>query len=334
MNTLTYSQKIGNWLLKQSGCSLLDFCQKFKYYPLAIKIMNLDETNVKAMKSAIARDSELKDLYLSYDKDKKAKSLRGENRSWTQYFKDLITGWVLEDLFLEMVKQQGIDIRHNGKDAQREISRNGDVSQNADFVITVGDVERHVELTSEFNCFLEKDGFIEKRAPALYHLWENKGIWLYRDIRRGKYVLTDFATEHIRLHLRSHNTSKSNWDKDVHRYVLSENHKKERNDNLLIPEIITVVGCSIQDKEQPPLDEVEDVDSPPHVFTIGGKIRSLQKTSEPLSDVPAVSSEDNLEDNPVEDKSQEEESSVMSSGWEDDGMTLETATIDLEDEFI
>lgn len=283
MESKTYSQKVDEWLFSKSGCHTIDFCRKFGYYPLAIKIMALDENNEKKSKAIMAKDSELKNHYIKCSNDPLSIRRKGDNRSWTQYFKDLITGWVIEDLVMEMLKEQGLDIIHNGHDAARQIAVGNNVSQAADFIVRVGDVSREVELTNEFNTFMEEKGFIEKRAPALFDLWKNRGVWVYRSLASGKYVLIDFATESVRLHLRRHNNILANWSKDVHRYILEENGKKAREDRLLAAELITVVGCSIDGKEQPSLDEVEDSDSPPQDFSVGGILKSVAtpKTATP-----------------------------------------------------
>ena len=283
---MSYSKNVGEWLLAKSNCTLIDYCKKFGYYSLACKIMALDETNERSMKVAIARDSELKEHYIEFSKDQDAIKARGENRSWTQYFQYLITGWIMEDLVMEMLRKQGIDITLNGRDAHRKILKGSNIRQTADFSIRVGDAERKVELTCEFNHYLEKAGFVEKRAPALYRLWEAKGLWIYRDIPREKYVLVDFATEKVKLHLRHHNTSKQEWTKDVHRYILAENGKIERDDRLLAPEIISIVGCSIEGKQQPQLIEIEDEDSPPMTYAIGGVLKkNSQKKDTSVNEV-------------------------------------------------
>ena len=281
-----YARKIGDWLFAKSNCTLLDYCKKFGYYPLACKIMALDETNERALKLAIARDEELKEHYIEFSKDQDAIRAKGNNRSWTQYFKDLITGWIMEDLVMEMLQKQGIDITLNGRDAHRKILKGCYIRQTADFLIRVGDTARRVELTCEFNHYLQDEGFVEKRAPALYKLWEAKGIWLYRDIPHEKYILVDFATEKVKLHLRHHNTSKQEWTKDVHRYILAENGKIERDDRLLAPEIISIVGCSIEGKQQPQLIEIEDEDSPPMTYAIGGVLKkNSQKKDTSVNEV-------------------------------------------------
>lgn len=276
----SYSQKVEEWLLEKSGCHLVDFCKRFNYKPLIIKLIQLDETDEKKTKLIIAKDPAIKELYISCSKDPLSIKRKGDNRSWTQYFKDLITGWVLEDLVLEMLSSQGLEVTHNGKDAQRQISIGSGVSQEADLCITVGGVTRKVELTNEFNSMLANYGYIEKRCPSLINLWEAKGIWIYRDMKHNSYVLVDFATEKIKLHLRKHNNTKEDWAKDVHRFVLEENGKKIRNEKLLIAEIISVVGCSIEGKPQPPIEEVIDEDSPPIDFEKRGKKKTKDSPKE------------------------------------------------------
>ena len=280
MESKTYSQKVDEWLFAKSGCHIIDFCRKFGYSPLAVKIMSLDERDEKKSKAIMAKDSELKALYISAAKDELTIKRKGNNRSFTGYFKHVITGWVIEDLVMEMLKEQGIDIVHNGHDDNRKIVVGKDVTQDADFRITVGNVTRKIELTGEFNQILGKDGFIEKRAPALVKMWKDKGIWLYRDLMHGKYVLIDFATEKVKLHLRRHNNVFADWSKDVHRYVLDENGKKVRDDKLLAAEIISVVGCGIDGKEQPSIEEVVDSDSPPRDYDVGGVLKAASVNSQ------------------------------------------------------
>jgi len=274
------AKNIEEWLFAKSGCHIIDFCRKFGYYPLALKIMALDENDENKSKAIMAKDVELKNHYLKCAKDPYTIRRKGKNRSFTQYFKDVISGWVVEDLVIEMLKEQGIEVEHNGHDAQRRIEIGNDVTQEADIRIKVGKVVRKVELTNECNCFLTKHGFIEKRAPALIRLWDEKGIWIYRDLANGKYVLVDFATEPVKLHLRRHNNVQADWAKDVHRYVLAENGKKVRDDKLLAAEIISVVGCSIDGREQPKIEEIEDKDSPPQDYGVGGNRRNAKSNVE------------------------------------------------------
>lgn len=288
MESKTYSQKVDEWLFAKSGCHAIDFCRKFGYYPLALKIMSLDENDEKKSKAIMAKDAELKSHYIKCSKDPQSIARKGNNRSWTRYFKDLITGWIVEDLVMEMLKEQGIEIEHNGHDSKRRIAIGNDVTQDSDFVIKVGNVSRKVELTNEFNHLLERKGFIEKRVPALLNVWKEKGIWIYRDLTNGKYVLVDFATEKVKLHLRRHNNVREDWAKDVHRYVLSENGKKVRDDKLLVAEIISVVGCSIDGREQPKIEEIEDKDSPPQDFGLGGNRRNAKSNVETELAYPGI----------------------------------------------
>ena len=267
MSEKSYTHKVNEWLVSNARCSVIDCCIKFGYYPIAVKIMGMDDNNKGQIQKTLKSDKSIKELYLRYSNDKDANMRKGKNRNWTTFFQDMITGWVLEDLVIEMFRRQGVDIGHNGKDFQRVIDIGKDVSQESDCVVKVGEITRKVELSNEFNTILDDYGYIEKRSPAIYNLWRNKAIWLYRELKSGKYVLIDFATEPVKTHIRYHQV----WDKDVHRYVLEENGKKVRDDRLLAPELISVAGCGIDGKDQPELTEIIDSDSPPRVWGLGGK---------------------------------------------------------------
>ena len=292
----SYYRKGNDWLLTTSGCSVLDYCVKFGYYPIAIKIMGLDADNKEQIQSTLKADNELKQLYVKYSKNPSANERKGSGRNWTEYFQYMISGWVLEDLVMEMFRRQGIDIRHNGKDFKRVIDIGREVSQESDCVVTVGGVTRKVELSNELNTFLKNEGYIEKRAPAIYNLWSNKAIWLYRELKSGKYIIVDFATEKVTSHIRYHET----WKKDVNRYVLEENGKKVRDDRLIAAELISVVGCGIEEKEQPELTEVIDTDCPPHEWgKCGHRDKHRNERKEKVEEVKEKPAEPVVKETPI-----------------------------------
>ena len=113
----------------------------------------------------------------------------------------------------------------------------------------------------------------------MYNLWKEKSLWLYFDLPSGKYILVDFAIEPITLMLRWHEF----WNKDVHRYTLSDNGKKVRDDRLLSAELISVVGCDIKGKDQPKLKETIDVLSPPREWGVGGVVSEDSNKKKPDS---------------------------------------------------
>ena len=270
----SYAYRIEKELWEKSHTRLADLCKRLHYPDIVCRIMALDESLPKhGQQLAIKNDKELMMLYLKFSKDENSNIRKGANRSWTEYFKQLIAGWIEEDLFILMLNGNGIEAKRNGIDSKRVIDLGCRVTQSPDLVVSVGGKERRVELTNEYNDFLERQGFIEKRSPAVFKMWEEGAIWLYRDRMFKKYVLVDFANESTTVHLRHHNTVSNGWSKDVHRYVLAENGKTARDDSKLVSELISVVSGGAPEGEKPRLDEVEDNDSPPVEYTIGGKRR-------------------------------------------------------------
>ena len=253
-----------DWLFKRSGCHIVDLCRYFGYPDLTVKVMSLDADDEKTGKAIIAKDTEMRTLYSRFAKDKSVQYRKGENRSLTGFMQDMIIGWVIEDLLRKQLEENGIEADLAGADKARVIDIRDSVNSSADLRIKVGDVVRNVELTAEFNNILADSFYIEKRVPALMNCWKNGNIWLYRDLLHEQYVMVDFATEKVKLHRRYHgNNVAPSWSKEVHRYVLAENGKKVRSDRLLIPEIISIVGCSIDNEKKPIIEEVVDKDSYP-----------------------------------------------------------------------
>ena len=286
-NRIHYSKKVNEWLISTSGCGLGDFCRKFGYPKRETKIVEeLDEDDQEKTMKIIKGDKELTALWRKSKDNKRVNARRG-GRSLTEYYKTLVSGWVMEDLVVSMLKKHGIDVCHNGSDGERNIDKEDSVSQDPDLIVKVGDNARKVELTCEFNDILNREGYIEKRAPSLYRLWESKSLWLWFDLPSGKYILVDFATEAVSLMLRWH----SFWNKDVHRYTFEEHGKKVRDDRLLAAELISVVGCWIEGKEQPALKETIDLSSPPHKWDLGGVHKVCKAYDVKAYQVPKVEKE-------------------------------------------
>ena len=268
----SYAWKIEKELWEKKQIYLADICAKLHYPDINCRIMRLDETvSPKEQQAAIKKDKEILALYLQFSKDGNANARKGANRSWTEYFKQLIVGGVEEDLFLLLLRKNGFKANRNGRDKNRIINLGAPINQNPDIVVGLGENSRKIELTNEYNNFLCEDGFIEKRCPAIINMWNDGVIWLYRDRKNKKYVLIDFANEKVKAHLRHHNTGSQAWSKDVHRYILSENDKVVRDDTNLISELTSIITAGVRKDGRPPLEEVEDTDSPPCEFSIGGK---------------------------------------------------------------
>lgn len=283
MDTVSFSKKVDLWLYSKSECSLIDFSHKFGYHSLVQKILGLDESNEKKIKLSISNDAALKGLYLQFANDPITKEIKG-NRSYTESFKDLIAEWILDDLTVQMLKEQGIEIDFIGNTSKRELSVDVYRKHDSCFLISIGDNSRPVSFYNSFDSTMEHEGCIYINKATLKELYEKKSILIYRDLPRGKYCLVDFATEEVKIHHASNHES-NNKKENVYRYVLAENDKKERDDRILSAEIISLIGCKIgNDFQQPSLIEVDDAvaSSPNHKDTDAHKPRVKAEKSSTL----------------------------------------------------
>lgn len=284
----SYAFKVDEILHSNCRCSLVDICKRLGYSQTLIDIIS---TNENDKKSLIALSRKYKTMFLSFDADEKNNRQKGKNRTWTEYFKTLISGWVIEDIFSLWLSHKGLNISNTGTDAERKILLRG-VTNTADLKISKDGKERKLELVVEMNNILQESGFIEKRCPALIVCHREKSLYLHIDIKNRAYVLIDFASESVHLHLRHHNTA-ADWDKDVNRYVLEENGKKPRPLENLLSELEAALVIA-PPKEQPKLEETIDEDSPPTKYLPGGVLASSHSSTPSSSSSPSKVSTPNL----------------------------------------
>lgn len=312
----SYAYKIDEWMKKNFRVSLVNLSKKLEYNEAMQQILSTDENNKAAMVALYKANKATFDEFNGHEISRKR---RGDKRTWTEYFKGVIAGWLFEDLFVLWLQSNGLDANLTGTDNDRVLKVNG-VTTDSDVCIRRGDVSRRVELIFEFNDILNDKGLIEKRSPALVTDHKEKAIALYINLKHNQYVLIDTAVEKVKLHLRYHDTSDKCWDKDVHRYILAENGKTARPLEQLFDELWDCCEKSALEGEQPELEEIIDTDSPPKYYTTGGikqvyaakiaarKVREaeLAKAAEEKVAEPAAIATPKVEEKPKPDIAKEE----------------------------
>lgn len=277
---LPYFKHTNDFLLRETGNSIIDYARYYGYPETEVKILQLEGIDDKRLKPVIVKDADLKSLYCRMGKNQKAKTLKGPDgkRSWTAYFKQIVTGWIWENIttdYLENVCQ--FKVMSSGCDRERKILDNF-IEQVPDFHVCYNGMERNIELTVECNEICARDKYIEKRCGTAFQTMREKGegtIWLYLDLFQKKYVLTDFAREVVSGIVRWH----GHWGKDVCRYNLEDHGKIARDIGMLKDELQDCVGKSLKGNVQPPPDWRKDEKSPPHDHDIiNGRIVRIERT--------------------------------------------------------
>lgn len=262
---LPYFKHTNDFLLRETGHSIIDYARYYGYPETEVKILQLEGTDDKRLKPVIVKDADLKSLYCRMGKNQKAKQreVSDGKRSWTAYFKQLVTGWIWENItfdYLANVCQ--FKVMSSGCDRERKILDNF-VDQAPDFHVCYNGMQRNIELTVECNEVCARDKYIEKRCGTAFQTMREKGagtIWLYLDLLHKKYVLIDFAREVVVGIVRWHDL----LGKDVCRYNLEDHGKIPRDIGMLKAELQDCVGKSLEGNVQPPPDWRKDEKNPPH----------------------------------------------------------------------
>lgn len=263
-----------NLLLKRTGISAAVWCEKLMYDPRAAKIMRLH--GGKSDDSAFLGDEGLRDLSEKAGADAKIVAMKGR-RTWTRFFKDIVLGWIDEDLLVLWLEQGGFSVERENGGGRRSLEYAGAMNRNSVLLVGAADVVRKVVFTTSYCAGWRDHGYIEKPAPEMWKLYEDGAVWVYQymgsDADEGKYCLTDFAAEPggaIKTTLRHHSAG----GMDVNRFCLSENGKAFRSPEKLILELKAVVSYTPGAEERPEWREEMSKDSPPTMFGLNGVQKS------------------------------------------------------------
>lgn len=289
-----YADKVNKWMQDNHGISLMEFCTLMKYPERELEILSVKRDK----ESMMALYRKYKSLFDESQANELCKKRKGKNRTWTEYFQSVIAGWAMEDMLSLWLTKNGFEVGKSGDDRCRKLLVSS-ITNAPDIIIgKSGHNKRKVELVFESEDYISKYGYIEKRLRSLWDAHKAGSVFLFIDISCNKYVIIDFALENIKLHLRHH----KKWDKDVHRYNLDENGKIPRQISMMIDEL-DAVCLSDMNGETPLFEEVEDKDSPPTEFGLGGKKHAVTEIEEKAN---LAKAEDSGQRKETEDKVLEE----------------------------
>lgn len=230
--------RIDKFYREKYNLSTYEICKKLNYSEQNLDIIKCDINNPKEKKDLYIKYRPLFDSFLYTERGKR---IIGKTRTVLDYFKDVISGWTGEDLFVMALKKYNIDARIDNTDKARTILTPEKPTCKADIVAIVGEKQRPIELMQECAGFLTQKGYSETRVGKFDELKRTKGIYVNRDLLNNSYIVVDFATEDIIVHRRKH----EKWDKVVDRYYLEDNNKKLRTMKLLWPELIVLLNQDI-----------------------------------------------------------------------------------------
>lgn len=206
-------------LVRDYGKTLAEVCEALGFKQEYIDFIKVDESDIAACK---ANARKYKPLIMALENDPLSKKRRGD-RTWTEYIKTIICGWIGENLFAMYLTKNGFTVKCNGADKDRKIETGNNVGARPDFIVGYGGSERKIELIQETNSIAENDGYIDLRGNKIQRCAENKAIVVYRELLHKKYVMIDFACENARVRRIDYHKG---WTKPAMRYFLEDHGKR------------------------------------------------------------------------------------------------------------
>lgn len=121
---------------------------------------------------------------------------RKDSRTVLQYAQDLVANWLYEDIVEKIISvDKEIHISKNGVDKNRQFLVK-DVTYATDFVIEKEGEQRPLELTMDYNGYLERRGFFHLRESKYQYLERENALLLIIDTCNNLCVVMDFKKPH------------------------------------------------------------------------------------------------------------------------------------------
>ena len=155
--------------------SVATYAERFGYPEFALALANGDQ--------GAARDLDP----IQYDRLSSQVAQR-DNRDILTYARDVITGWVVEDICILWLRQCGLDVRKNGVDSARTFAWARDITNKADFILCMNGREYPIELAATYDDSWTKYNSVWLRANKKDHIFQQGAMLLGCDIFRGKFV--------------------------------------------------------------------------------------------------------------------------------------------------
>ena len=173
--------------------SLLSVAQELGYSEQNLDILGCDFTNPQEKKRIYKKHKKLFDDFLA---DERNNGLM-DGRKVYEYFKDLIAGWVGEDLLVKALNEYGFKASVANADSDRIIKTNYvGVTGDPDIKIEYEGNTRYLELMVALSP-IEKYGQFDIRLSKAKNQYNKKTLFLLHGLADSKFVLIDFMRDNV-----------------------------------------------------------------------------------------------------------------------------------------
>ena len=173
--------------------SLLSVAQELGYSEQNIDILGGNFNNIEEKKRIYKKHKKLFDEFLA---DERNKGLM-DGRKVYEYFKDLISSWIGEDLLVKALNEYGFTASIANADKDRVIKTNYvGVTGEPDIKIEYEGNVRYLELMDALSP-VETYGQFDMRLSKAKNQFNRKNLFLLHGLADGKYVLIDFLRDNL-----------------------------------------------------------------------------------------------------------------------------------------
>ena len=188
-------QRWDEFLQTHYNRTLLSVAKELGYSEQNLDILGGDFTNIGEKKRIYKKHKKLFDDFLA---DERNKGLM-DGRQVYEYFKDLISGWIGEDLLIKALNEYGFTASLSNADSDRVIKTNYvGVTSEPDIKIEYEGNIRYLELMEALTP-VESYGQFDMRLSKAKNQFNRKNLFLLHGLADGKYLLIDFMRENITL---------------------------------------------------------------------------------------------------------------------------------------
>lgn len=173
--------------------SLLSVAQELGYSEQNLDILGGDFTNLGEKKRIYKKHKKLFDDFLA---DERNIGLM-DGRQVYEYFKDLISGWIGEDLLVKALNEYGFNASIANADRDRVIkTKHEGITGEPDIKIEYEGNVRYLKLMDALSP-VETFGQFDLRLAKAENQFNRKNLFLLHGLCDGKYVLIDFMRDNV-----------------------------------------------------------------------------------------------------------------------------------------
>lgn len=161
-----------------------------------------------------------------------------DKRSPLQYARDLVSSWIMEDYFFNILKSESYNITLSGADQNRTILSNTKTSSSSDYLISQSSKKIKLELMNDYTGFWEKTKKFHLRDFKYNNLYNEQAVLLGVSVPTNKFFLYDFNDNINAKKIDSH---RPYGGKSAYEIEIGNGDLKEFNVDNLQKEIVTIL---------------------------------------------------------------------------------------------